>query len=341
MKDPNFVTDNDGEYIEVFNTTAGDIDIEGWILSDNDFDNTTLDNGGAGIVVAAGSYAVLGVNGDSATNGNVTVDAVYATNGQYFLSNSADEIVLTDISGVEIDRVEYDDGVLWAEAAGESLQLNGTIDATANDDPANWTLATCTIEGGPSCNPDLGTPGTDNSTCSTMPCNTGGSGTLIISEIMQNPSAVADSAGEWFEVYNTTGSDIDMAGYTIAAGGSPNSEVIASSVIVPAGGYALFARGSDPLANGGLPAPAYDYDDGLNFSNSSQTVRILDDMSALVFELTYDNGATFPDPNGSSMNLDPDFLNATDAADGVNWCQGTTPYGDGDNGTPGGANIDC
>ena len=74
-------------------------------------------------------------------------------------------------------------------------------------------------------------------------------------------------------------------------------------MVVPAGGYALFARKSDPLVNGGLPTPAYDYVDGLNFSNSSQTVQILDAASGTVCEVAYDNGATFPDPTGASMAL--------------------------------------
>ena len=164
---------------------------------------------------------------------------------------------------------------------------------------------------------------------------------LIFSEIMNNPSAVGDNEGEWFEVYNTTGSAIDMLGYTIKAGGSPSSDVITSSVVVPAGGFALFARMSDPLVNGGLPTPDYDYVDGWNLGNSSQTVSILDAGLGPVFEMTYDDGATFPDPNGLSMQLDPSKYNATDAMDGSNWCTGTTTYGLGDVGTPGANNDTC
>ena len=36
-----------------------------------------------------------------------------------------------------------------------------------------------------------------------------------INEIIQNPSAVSDANGEWFEVYNPTGSGIDIEGWTI------------------------------------------------------------------------------------------------------------------------------
>ena len=40
-------------------------------------------------------------------------------------------------------------------------------------------------------------------------------GDVVINEIMQNPSAVSDSAGEWFELFNPTGSAIDINGWTI------------------------------------------------------------------------------------------------------------------------------
>ncbi len=36
---------------------------------------------------------------------------------------------------------------------------------------------------------------------------------LIITEIMQNPSAVEDANGEWFEIYNSGSSPVDMYSY--------------------------------------------------------------------------------------------------------------------------------
>ena len=344
MKDSGFISDTFGEYVEIYNPTGADIDIEGYTLADLDFDATVLDNGGLGIIVPAGGFAVLGREDDPALNGNITVAYEYNQNGQFFLSNSSDEIVLYDGGGNLVDRVVYDNGVIWPDTSGASIEVDMAFaDVAGNDDGTKWAHSTCTIAGGPTCNPDLGTPGSSNASCSTTPCGgTGGpTGDLIFSEIMQNPSAVSDGDGEWFEVYNTTGADIDMLGYTIQAGGSPSIEVISTSVVVPAGGYALFARKSDPLVNGGLPTPAYDYDDGLNFGNSSQTVKILDGAGGTVFEMTYDNGATYPDPNGASMTLDPTKLNATDAAIGTNWCTGSTPYGLGDLGTPGAGNDTC
>ncbi len=37
-------------------------------------------------------------------------------------------------------------------------------------------------------------------------------GDLVISEVMANPSAVSDTTGEWFEIYNSSGAAIDLNG---------------------------------------------------------------------------------------------------------------------------------
>ena len=45
-------------------------------------------------------------------------------------------------------------------------------------------------------------------------------GTLMITEIMQNPICRSDAAGEWFEVYNPTSSPINMNGWKIKDNGT-------------------------------------------------------------------------------------------------------------------------
>jgi len=163
-------------------------------------------------------------------------------------------------------------------------------------------------------------------------------GDLVITEIMQNPSAVLDDNGEYFEVYNQTGANIDMFDYVIKDSGS-NTEMVSSSVIVPANGYALFAINGDNLTNGGLPVVDYVYSN-INLSNSTDDLLLVCN-GTVIDSVGWDNGATFPDPNGASMNLDPGSLNATDNDDGSNWCESTSVYGDGDLGTPKAANDGC
>ena len=35
---------------------------------------------------------------------------------------------------------------------------------------------------------------------------------LVVNEIMNNPSAVVDGSGEWFEIFNPTGGAVDING---------------------------------------------------------------------------------------------------------------------------------
>ncbi len=106
IQNPSAVSDTNGEWFEIYNTTASPIDIDGWTIEDNDFDSHLIDNGGPLFVPSEG-YVVLGRNADSGANGGAVVDYQYS---DFFLGNSADEVVLLNASLTEIDRVEWDGG---------------------------------------------------------------------------------------------------------------------------------------------------------------------------------------------------------------------------------------
>lgn len=158
FQNPGTPDDEFAEYVEIWNTTTQPVDIDGFVLSDNDIDSHTIDNGGP-LVIPAGGYIVLGRNADTTANGGIPVDYQYAN---FALANDADEVILTDDFGLEIDRVEYDDGATFPDPNGASMELiPGTADpGNANDDGANWQVSTTAI--GTSSN--FGTPGAVNST---------------------------------------------------------------------------------------------------------------------------------------------------------------------------------
>ncbi len=159
-------------------------------------------------------------------------------------------------------------------------------------------------------------------------------GDVVITEIMQNPDAVSDSYGEWIEIYNTTGSAIDIDGWTIGDGESEEHTINNSgSFILPAGGFLVLGRNEEPALNGGCIVD-YQYS-GVILGNGSDEV-VLRDGSTTIDSVAYDDGATFPDPTGASMEcVDP----LADNNVGSNWeeCVVST-FGDGDYGTPGARN---
>jgi predicted extracellular nuclease len=159
---------------------------------------------------------------------------------------------------------------------------------------------------------------------------------VVINEIMQNPNAVSDANGEWFELINTTSNPIDIDGWTIEDSDS-DSHVIdnGGSLIIPAEGYLILARNADAASNGGVSVD-YEYSD-IFLANGADELVLIDDMGIEIDRVEWDGGPSFPDPNGASMALiDP----ALDNNIGVNWCEATTPFGAGDRGTPGAVN-DC
>jgi len=163
-------------------------------------------------------------------------------------------------------------------------------------------------------------------------------GDLVITEIMQNPAAVPDSAGEWFEITNISDGDVDLEGWTISDDGS-NTHTIASSVVVPAGDRAVLGINADSATNGGVSVD-YEYS---NFflANGDDEVILTDDEGLLFDRVAYDGGPAFPDPNGASMGLEPTLTDTVSNDDGANWCVASSTLPGGDNGTPGLENDSC
>ena len=97
----------------------------------------------------------------------------------------------------------------------------------------------------------------------------------------------------------------------------------------------MLGRDDTFAANGGVVVD-YQYS-GFFLGNGGDEVILLDTFGQEVARVEYDGGTAFPDPNGASMALASPLI---DNNVGTNWCTSTTPFGDGDLGTPGAVN-DC
>lgn len=125
---------------------------------------------------------------------------------------------------------------------------------------------------------------------------------LMISEIMKDPTGITDANGEWFELFNPTSQPIDINGWTIQDAGT-DTHVINNGgpLIVPAGGYLILGSNADPLLNGNVPV-AYQYS-FFFLANADDEIILKDLGGAIIDQVFYDNGPTFPDPVGASMAL--------------------------------------
>ncbi|MFT5682807.1 MAG: hypothetical protein ACI8RZ_003731 [Myxococcota bacterium] len=157
-------------------------------------------------------------------------------------------------------------------------------------------------------------------------------GDLVITEIMPNPAAVTDSNGEYFEVYNASGIEVDVSGLEFTD--NANSDTVDDTLVVAAGEYLVFVINDDSATNGGIDA---DFDwSGPALSNSGDVITLSYDKTTFD-EVDYNGWSVSA---GVSMNLDPS-ADDTDNDDESFWCEATSTYGDGDYGTPGEENDEC
>jgi cysteine-rich repeat protein len=165
-------------------------------------------------------------------------------------------------------------------------------------------------------------------------------GDIIITEIMYDPKAVDDTAGEWFEIYNTANHDININGWIIKDA-KTNIFTIKKTggLIVASHTYAVLGINDDVQTNGGV-AVDYKYSN-FNLSNTSPDDIYIFWNGNMIDFIHYDT-VNFPKASGASLNLSKEKYDAEENDDGLNWCVSTTEIvTGGDKGTPKTENISC
>jgi hypothetical protein len=314
LADPRAVADASGEWFEV--SVLRDVDLNGLEIGAALGSPRTTVGGAACVHVAAGARLVFAHVADPAQDGGLPrVDQVF---GGPALGNTKGAIVLS-VGGVLVDEVAW---------------LTSRPGVASARDPASgaWCAASAAYGAG-----DLGTPGEANQACPPvvpdgMCLDDAGSvraivapaaGELWISEVLADPAAVADTAGEWIEL--GVGGDFDLNG--VQLGNVPplvKTTLAASRCLqVSTGALVVLAHGEDPAQNGGLPA--VDARFGFALGNGGSGVFV--GVGGAVLDAATWTSAT----PGASRQLRPAAC--------------VTPpghtYGAGDRGTPGAENLPC
>ena len=157
MPDP-YGPDTGQEWIELYNPTGVEVDLDGWQVRDCGGQAYTLV--GANLTIGAGKYLVLGMNATPATNGGVPVD--YAYGEGFYLPNTVGAVILMNGSDPfqadVVDQMRYSRFEPWdVFFAGHSLERKDPLnDGTKPESWATGSASFGTAE-------NQGTPGAKNS----------------------------------------------------------------------------------------------------------------------------------------------------------------------------------
>lgn len=221
----------------------------------------------------------------------------------------------------------------------DNISVTGNMFKVSSDSPADVCDDFPSSDFCPGGIGDIVVIGYDSNNCPIYSCASYDS-EIIITEFMANPAAVNDNVGEYFELYNPTSSDINLNGWRYQDTGNGNWNIITEDIIVAAGSYKVFAASDDSTANGGIVG-ALRLASSFNLANTRDGILLQKPDGGggwiSVDEIAYDNGDDAWDiTSGVSCKL----IDLTgDNLDPANWDLSTTPYGDGDLGTPGGPNV--
>ena len=169
-------------------------------------------------------------------------------------------------------------------------------------------------------------------------------GDLIITEVLVNPGAVDDTAGEWIEVLNLTSAPVDLSGWVLSDRDT-DSVILspAAALVVNPGDYVVLGRSSVPATNGGAPVD-WAYGTAFTLANAEDEIVLTTPGGLEIHALEYTSA--FPNPSGIATQLSGAALTYPASLDLLgNWCSasaaGAGTFGMGDTGTPGQTNPTC
>jgi hypothetical protein len=162
MYNPAAGNDDYCEWVEIYNNTAGSVDINGLVIYD---DNSNTGSISVSTLVASGGYVVIGKSTETSWTASCVTDgfvpsAFYGTNPA--LGNSGDQVILdwdTDTADSIFAAPAY---AKDQTSAGYSWQLDSaSVDVTLGADGTYWCEAVTQIN----TSTDFGTPAAANDTC--------------------------------------------------------------------------------------------------------------------------------------------------------------------------------
>ncbi|HEV8605306.1 MAG TPA: lamin tail domain-containing protein [Tepidisphaeraceae bacterium] len=216
-----FQQNDDYEFIEIKNIGLQVINLNGANFS------AGIDYTFGDISLSPGESLVLAKNPDAFASRYDTTGMKIAPLGYTgLLDNGGEQLILKDGLGQTILNFTYDDAWYPTTDGGDfTLQIIDPLAATGTWNNSTAWRASLYVDG---------TPGADEETLA--------QGSVVINEVLNN----SELAGDWIELYNTTGFPINIGGWYISDMPSqPAKFRIPSGTTIPANGYLVFTELED------------------------------------------------------------------------------------------------
>lgn len=166
-------------------------------------------------------------------------------------------------------------------------------------------------------------------------------GDLIFSEMMVDPEYVDDVLGEWVELYNTSGHDIDVTGYAFRDD-DVDTWTLTGPLVVLSGDFLVLCADTDPATNGGIACDGgfvrESNGTGLALANGEDELVLSRPDGVDIDWLHYDD--TWYEP-AIGLGLDPGYFDLDANDEQTHWCDQTSVMANGETGTPGAPNDPC
>ncbi len=167
-------------------------------------------------------------------------------------------------------------------------------------------------------------------------CPALGEGDLVVTEI-GGPQTGRDTLQPWIELYNASGSSVDLLGVKVRfrriSGAGENDTIVRRSLVVPAGAYVVLGLDDDTARESYLD---YGFSGDFHVSWPSSAAVDVEVCNTLIDRAQY---GSLPRTGTYSLGTKPPTAAANEVA--ANWCTDTTANPGSFPGTPQKANTAC
>ncbi|MCG3207940.1 MAG: hypothetical protein FOGNACKC_01541 [Anaerolineae bacterium] len=232
------------EWLELFNTTAAAISLDGWQVTSTNGLRLSL----AGAVIGPNDYLLI-ERTDDTTVSDIPGDVVASFGSG--LSNSGDSLFLL-AGSVVIDTANADGGPWPAGSGSPTYTSMERVDPFQPDTDANWTANDGRHRNGLAADgsPLNGTPRQANSAAFPAPTPEPSptptpAVPLTIGEVLYDGQAAGSEGDEFVEICNPNAGPVNLAGYKVGdeeTAGGGESMLLLPSLELPPGGCVVFAK---------------------------------------------------------------------------------------------------